>query len=217
MRDAGGDSWTREGKTHRGMVMGLVWSLPSTRSTKTPDPPPFSRVPAAAVGMGVPTHPLCGWLWGERSGWLPSLPPPKSGASGSDILLPEVPGSYKQRSARAPPGAGRRWGPGQSPGVGSCCWGWWLRRGREPRQLRGLGAVLARACSWLRPRPGIPFPRKNTVNFFFFSPSSGCSGGLGMELCLRVLWKGKKDLAGELCQGTLSCNIPSQRLPNLAF
>lgn len=38
-----------------------------------------------------------------------------------------------------------------------------------------------------------------------------------MELCLGVLWRSKKDLAGDLCQGTLSCNIPSQRLPNLAF
>ena len=57
---------------------------------------------------------------GEHGGCLPSLPPPKNDASGSRILLLEVPEELQGAFSPCPPGVGGGGRPGLGP-VGSRC------------------------------------------------------------------------------------------------
>lgn len=133
--------------------MGLALSLPLMSPMGAPQPPLLSTSSCCGHG-GANTlpayllHSCCLGgrdVWGEWGRCLPSLPPPKSDASGSKILLLEVPGELQGAfSLCMPPRSGAAVG-GQGRARG-----WWLRRGREESQggCQGLGGSLARACSW---------------------------------------------------------------------
>lgn len=157
-------------------------------------------------------------------------------------------GSCKERSACAPPGAGKQWGARAEPragwklllGAGGCGTGRTsteaAAKGSEARLLGLVHGICSSAGLRLRPRPWIPFPRKNAVKVFFvclfgFLFVWGfCLFGVFVFYWLLEVWgwephggykgnaqRGRKLLAGHSCQGTLNCSISSQRLPNLSF